>query len=87
MEMTLTSQDLNIKKSTDLIMALSIRDSGRIICGMEKALKCGLTVPDTRDFGAKTKLTAKESSGMWMETSLRENGRTIKRMGTGSIPI
>lgn len=31
MGMTQTSQDLNTKKSTDLIMVLYIKDSGRII--------------------------------------------------------
>ncbi len=64
MEMTLTSQGSSTKKSTDLIMARSIRDFGRITCGTEKELKCGLMVPDTKDTGAKIKLMEKESSGM-----------------------
>lgn len=46
---------------------------------MERALRYGQMELDMRDFGERTKLMAKESSGMLMETSLRGNGKMIKR--------
>lgn len=87
MEMTLTIQDLNTKKNTDLTMEPSIKATGKTICDTAKAPKFGLMEPDTKGFGEKIRLTEKENSGMLMETYLRENGRMTKQMGTESILI
>ena len=46
-----------------------------------KELKFGQMALDMRVFGGKTKLMAKENSGMLTGTSLRESGKMIKLMG------
>lgn len=45
---------------------------------MEKVPKFGLMELDMKGFGERTKLMAKESSGMLMGTSSKGSGKTIK---------
>ena len=45
---------------------------------MERVLKYGLMELDMKDFGERTKLMVKESSGMSMATSSKGSGKMIR---------
>jgi hypothetical protein len=54
---------------------------------MERAPRSGQMEQGTKDFGERTKLMVKESSGMLTETFSRESGKTIKLMGLEFTPM
>ncbi len=47
---------------------------------MGMAYRCGRMVPVMRGTGSIIKLVEKGNSGMWMGTSLKDNGRMTRQM-------
>ena len=54
---------------------------------MVQEFKYGLTTPNTRENGERTRPTAEESSGMLMVTYMKESGRRTRPTDTVSISM
>jgi len=64
-----------------------IKDNGKRMFVMEKELRYGLTVLNTKACGKTTKPTDKVLSGMYMEINMKESGNVIRPTVTENILI
>ena len=64
-----------------------MRANGWATCAMASENKNGQTVHSTRESGSTIKLKARASSRMPMEITMKESGKMIKLMATGSMFI
>ena len=72
----------SIEISIDSRMVLNIQASGKVLSGMAMEYKSGLMVLAMKESGETTKLMAKGSSGMSMETYLMDSGKMTKPTDT-----
>mmetsp|Transcript_72548 Transcript_72548/g.132904 ORF Transcript_72548/g.132904 Transcript_72548/m.132904 type:complete len:207 (-) Transcript_72548:326-946(-) len=72
---------LNLGPHTPLTMVRPTREIGLERSDMDRASRCGRTVPAMRASGWRTRPTAGEGLFMQMATSTRVNGRRTKLMG------